>query len=501
MASTTNGPPLPGYKYETRRPAIWAVSSIACTISLSIVLLRIYVRRNVTNSLGYDDGLIVVALLALFGLMATANWGTTMGYGEHKWEIDYDYIPNVRVMTVALPALAQTSSMFIQLSILALYLRFSLSNRMRYVCYGMIVLVIFSCTMHTIGNIVYCFPRRGDPYTSECFRREALWCSSAAIAILTEIAIWCIPIPLVRRLKRLSRPKRLGLIATFVMGLFAVVACAARFGVIKGGAKSNDESWDRALIALLSQTELCLGILCASMPPLRPLLSKAEWGWFMAMKAAKSPKRGRPDTADDGELFDSEVVLGKAGAGPQERVPLETIRKIDSNSLHIECNTHGNRIMIPDIEGLGVLGRLDIPPPPSIWPPSPTAEEGRFEGCFRPDTRGCEAIEEEDRPPLIPPPPPAAHIDGTRRGSMVSASSSPAAVDHKRISAGRGLKGFLRPLSFQGTFSGVGSSRPPSVGPGGFMRRGQTSHEPLSGDDGGGEWAVRKGMEDEIWAG
>lgn len=72
----------------TRVPQIWVITFLMFAAATTFVAARIYVRRNIgIKSVGVDDFMIFLALIATSTCGAIGLWGARLGFGKHVWDI------------------------------------------------------------------------------------------------------------------------------------------------------------------------------------------------------------------------------------------------------------------------------------------------------------------------------------------------------------------------------------------------------------------------------
>jgi hypothetical protein len=101
-----------------------------------------------------------------------------------------------------------------------------------------------------------------------CINREALFKATAIFAIITDILILMIPIPMVVGL-RLSLKKKLGLIGMFTIGSATVITSIVRLVLLMDNLDKPDLTWVGSLIFLWVFIESNLLIMCACLPTLK----------------------------------------------------------------------------------------------------------------------------------------------------------------------------------------------------------------------------------------
>lgn len=77
-----------GVRNDTRVPQIWAFTFLVLPLVTPFVAARFYVRLNSgIKTLGFDDFMILLALIAASTCGAIGIWGATLGFGRHVWDI------------------------------------------------------------------------------------------------------------------------------------------------------------------------------------------------------------------------------------------------------------------------------------------------------------------------------------------------------------------------------------------------------------------------------
>ncbi|KAM0724029.1 hypothetical protein Q7P37_001020 [Cladosporium fusiforme] len=183
---------------------------------------------------------------------------------------------------------------FVKLSFLALYWKvFTVGSetlRKSWILAAAAIIVIFTITIMFV-NAFECgadvtkawslsFPRGCNNY-------KAAYIAMASINIATDLVVLLLPIKPLTRLN-LNRRKKYALIATFLIGGIAIVASCIRIYALWLYFTTDDAPYDAIYILLLSQIEINMAIVCASIPTLRPLVRKA----FSSSLASKSETYG-----------------------------------------------------------------------------------------------------------------------------------------------------------------------------------------------------------------
>ena len=144
----------------------------------------------------------------------------------------------------------------------------------------------------TFLNIFQCRPTGAAfddpiPPSAICIDVVTLYLSSAPVNIITDLALLFLPMPILTGM-RLPRNEKIILIVTFSFGAFVAVvdvvriaylesAALARFQANAGSSATNaeyDYPWIASLSFMWSAVEVHVGIICACVPGVKPLVAK-----------------------------------------------------------------------------------------------------------------------------------------------------------------------------------------------------------------------------------
>jgi hypothetical protein len=92
--------------------------------------------------------------------------------------------------------------------------------------------------------------------------------------IITDFVVFMVPLPAVRALQ-LPRRQKLIVGGIFCLGFFTCTISIVRLFTLRAAVNTTDPTWDNVPSAYWSIVELNCGIMCASLPSLRPLLRHA----------------------------------------------------------------------------------------------------------------------------------------------------------------------------------------------------------------------------------
>jgi hypothetical protein len=180
-------------------------------------------------------------------------------------------------------------------SIIAQYLRIFSSRLTRFCCYALLMLLIPAVCWSVFAGTFLCTPvaKLWKPELSgECMDPRKYWLSAAGINIGIDFTVLLLPLPAITQL-RLPRKQKICLVLMFLLGFFVCVVSIVRLatvfllersGKLVGKSQPNipttlqnktNPQPDSGIQAITwSAIEVNIGIICASLIALKPLLAR-----------------------------------------------------------------------------------------------------------------------------------------------------------------------------------------------------------------------------------
>ncbi|KAF2441169.1 hypothetical protein P171DRAFT_366918 [Karstenula rhodostoma CBS 690.94] len=232
---------------------------------------------------GLDDLFNVLAFLSFYGLAGAVLVAIHRGMGVHKDVIKYDR--GVAGVTAYRQAIYVSAIFYnftlgmIKLSVLSLYhriLRGVQSTALRTVVWVIFGIVAANTFANVLVAMFQCHPIKAawdSSPTSKGFRCvdiNAFYLGNAITGVSTDAIVYFLSIPIVLPL-HLDRKTKLQLLATMLVGGFAVVTSAVRLGFIPALLKDADFSYAMGIPMNWSVAEPAIGILVSSMPAIRAI--------------------------------------------------------------------------------------------------------------------------------------------------------------------------------------------------------------------------------------
>jgi len=175
-------------------------------------------------------------------------------------------------------------------SILIFYLRMSRNTQkiLRIASYVTLGVVNIAGVVLTFLNAFQCSPVSAayDPTKSnqKCISIVTLYLCSAPVNIITDLAILVLPIPVLTGMRLPQRQKTI-LILTFALGVFVTIVDVVRIYYLQQAVDTQaiaqsrlgtgiDFAWTASTALMWSAVEVNVGIICACIPTLKPLVKR-----------------------------------------------------------------------------------------------------------------------------------------------------------------------------------------------------------------------------------
>lgn len=267
--------PNPALDNESRVTEVVVILSVACTLSTLVVLLRCYSRAFVLRSFGPDDIMIIPAQILTIASAVAIGLESKYGLGRHAWMMpDENYIPYMKSFYSSI-IVYNVAVCLTKISILLQYRRiFSNTVLRKVILFGLGFLICWGVTLCFLLPLV-CVPvaRFWDPENVDgfCLNSGTIWYVMAGVNVVTDFAVFSMPIPVISSLHLPARQKAM-LLIVFTLGIFPCAVSIYRIRTLAAAAKSTDPTWDNVDAATFSFLELSVGVIAICLPTLRPIL-------------------------------------------------------------------------------------------------------------------------------------------------------------------------------------------------------------------------------------
>jgi hypothetical protein len=230
--------------------------------------------------------LISIAWILSLTVVALVGVETRYGLGRHHKDIP------VRFQTIAIKIsygtiiIHQVALVVTKLSILMFYLRILKFPVQRILIFLTIGFVCLYGSVLIPFSAVICNPLTGHRALSigTCYTYYPIMTASAIIHTATDVWLIILVLPHVVKM-RIPLGQKLGLAFVLTLGLFDACASLTRIAVAHQFLDPKLAQWDSFSFAIWTTLETSLGVICASIPMLRPLARQ-----IMGRKPSSAPE-------------------------------------------------------------------------------------------------------------------------------------------------------------------------------------------------------------------
>ncbi|KAF4776916.1 integral membrane protein [Colletotrichum scovillei] len=229
--------------------------------------------RFAAKTVGID--LIVTSMVMSIAFFATGMKMIDLGVASHFWQVTYaDYNPGFLIYGTCTTVTYSLSVVLAKLSLLFLYLRLSPDRSFRIIVTSLIGIVIAYSVAYQLLSIFGCRPIYASwdaeaLKTAHCVDKETIYMILSIANIIMDVAILLLPLKIVIPLQ-MARRQKVSVILLFATGTFVCASAIKRTIILPPLLKSADYSWDVAEQFNWSFLEANAGIVCASVPGLKP---------------------------------------------------------------------------------------------------------------------------------------------------------------------------------------------------------------------------------------
>ncbi|GAB1317874.1 Satratoxin biosynthesis SC1 cluster protein 4 [Madurella fahalii] len=270
-------PPPPGVTPNFEDPEsisyqLTIVGVVFPVLALCFLIPRLYSAAFIIRKWHPDDYLIVIGFTIGLVNSLICIVQSTMGMGIHIWDLPLDAFKAVMKLGMIGGAMTYNlCTLFIKLSILSFYLRFSIDRAFRMAVY----FVMFVTVGYTIPNaflfLYICQPMAyywDWAINGWCINQQATFDAANILNMTTDYAILLLPIWMLRPLRR-PLLKKIGITLILMTGGFVCGISTMRMVTAKNGADNSDITWHYPTNLIWCLVEEFVGVICACLPCLK----------------------------------------------------------------------------------------------------------------------------------------------------------------------------------------------------------------------------------------
>ncbi|KAI2606606.1 hypothetical protein GGR54DRAFT_652290 [Hypoxylon sp. NC1633] len=262
-----------------------AIEIVFPTLSLIALLLRVYIRVD-TKSFGWDDGLMVAAVVMAIAMAAgSIKIMKALYIGIHYYDVPPTFNPTEGLIWIyAVGAIYQPILTLVKQSVLVFLLRFAgIKAGIRQIVWGTIIFNNVLMVAIFIVVIFQCTPIEMNWNLSTpgvCIDHFSFGIAAACLTILTDIVSVALPFYIFLGLQ-IQQNRKIGLIAVFMLGILVTVVSAVRLYFLCQNFSDTSLDKNFSLGFCVSAIEVNLAILTASAPALWPLIRR----WIPSLRS------------------------------------------------------------------------------------------------------------------------------------------------------------------------------------------------------------------------
>ncbi|KAI0024940.1 hypothetical protein F4780DRAFT_484212 [Xylariomycetidae sp. FL0641] len=276
--------PPPGQVRTPSNPPNKAADLMAAGIATTIIAglsvgLRVYTRLQVVQGgLNADDWLVMAAFAVSLSMLVFVKKDIDHGLTYHVWDILMsDYHVGERLYGLLAYLTFIFSITLAKLSILVLYLRLAPHAWFRWTCYGCMAVIASYSVVAALVESLACQPLAGIVNESlkgaHCYDSYPAYIALSSLNAAMDVVILLLPVPLILRMQLPTRQKA-SIILLFATGILVCAVALKRVSYIPVLEASSDYDWDAVPDMILCFIEVNAGIVCASVPAVRPFFSR-----------------------------------------------------------------------------------------------------------------------------------------------------------------------------------------------------------------------------------
>ncbi|KAI4193618.1 MAG: hypothetical protein LQ350_008233 [Teloschistes chrysophthalmus] len=253
---------------DDRSRELYASQSTCLALACIAVALKFVSRRLIKAKIMADDYMILFALVLAAGFLGVGLTAVHLGAGKHAILLKNPIAYFKLVFAISIIYLVNIAA--VKFSILLLYRRIFGVDRAFSVLSWCLSGLIFAYSLAGIFVIIFqCSPVHGFwdfmiPHTCIDFGTPAT--VTAVLNVITDFLTLALPMPLIWQLQ-MPFTRKLQLAGIFLLGAFIYRA------KIVHRISARDATWSDIDPALWASIEICIGIVSACLPTLRPVLN------------------------------------------------------------------------------------------------------------------------------------------------------------------------------------------------------------------------------------
>ncbi|KAI4722973.1 hypothetical protein E4T48_00769 [Aureobasidium sp. EXF-10727] len=317
MAVAESSHHKPDLRWDALTPTI-----ITTTLATAVVILRLIVRCKFVKAVGFDDFVIMVSLFFSWVVLGLTVAMVMTGFGSYAWSSPLDLRSTTAKLFLSWNVLYVALIHVTKASILTQYLRIFPTRTMRRLTWLLFAALVPSVLWGVFASIFICDPVRKvwrPMVPGHCLGTRTYWLSVTAVNIVLDFAVLALPMPVISRLK-LPKRQKIALVGVFLLGFFTCAVSVVRLVLVHNAYARHDFTASSAEAVTWSMVEANVGIICASLLALKPLIvylfpqstkERQPPRWSLTLNTVPTAEASEPDV-EKGQVEQEEPVVPRS---------------------------------------------------------------------------------------------------------------------------------------------------------------------------------------------
>ncbi|KAF2752064.1 hypothetical protein M011DRAFT_15101 [Sporormia fimetaria CBS 119925] len=315
---------------ENEGPHILGATLTVTIVALISTIMRLFVRIKLISNVGWDDLIMVVAMVLVVVGQCIIIPQVMLGAGKHIGDIDpIDFQQAFKLNFITQPIYLWAICL-VKISIGFFLLRVAVQKFYRRLIIGVISFMAFYTLGCFFTIVLQCdnLEALWDPTVkASCWDKDtlqALSYTNVGLNIFTDLlfAIF-IPIPMLWNVQ-MNRRQKISIMGILSLGIFCVVAAIIKLTHIVNYGKTGDWLWDSRDLTIWTVVECCIGIIAGNLPTMKPLFRRALGSTYGFGSRNTNPKyfsHQYGNGTDRDRTLKNYNSLGSGKTGDQDPLP------------------------------------------------------------------------------------------------------------------------------------------------------------------------------------
>ncbi|KAI0839455.1 hypothetical protein F5Y06DRAFT_286471 [Hypoxylon sp. FL0890] len=277
-------------------------------------------KYALTRKIAWDDGLMILALALSLGQCIAISFAASQGLGKPMDTLSDDAISSFLKAEYASVPLQILTFSLVKWSIAIFIEHLSPNKTHQRMDLGLRVVVGLWLISGILTSLFQCsLPTPWDYLDgARCIDRRAWWTYIAALNIVTEVGIIALYLLIIGKLQ-ISRSKKAIVLSIFLTRIFVIGTAAAQLAVFYDAYPDSDVIQSMWLPVILNQVVICVSIVTACLPYLKPFMESLQSGIVRVENIPGSEEELSRDRTGAGAYYLSDFSNSAACSRPSNR--------------------------------------------------------------------------------------------------------------------------------------------------------------------------------------